>query len=218
MKYFNNSVTNSANWFIPVSACVYFVFTRSTPSTMKASFCVIKSTSSSEKVSFRKTKIIPTLVIFHLYQTLKLVAGIGSSPSVVLSEYRVFTFNNCSSKTSLTIFSDIDPPSIGDTISGSTTYCAGSNSTIITLSGYTGTIVKWEYSADSWATSPVAILNATPTLTTNLTASTQFRVVFKSGGCAATTNSDAFFSVDEMPVAGTALPQLRMARISVIQN
>ena len=205
MKHFNSSVSASSNWSITSSAYFSFVFTRSTPRTTKASFCVTKSISSSENVSFQKAKIIPTLVILLLYQILTLVAGNVSSPSVVLSEYRIFAFNDCSSKISRSIFSEIDPLSIGDTISGSTTYCAGSNSTILTLSGYTGTIVRWEYSAVSWATSPVATLNATPTQTiSNLTASTKFRAVVTSGGCAARPSSDAVFSVNELPVAGTS--------------
>jgi hypothetical protein len=58
------------------------------------------------------------------------------------------------------------------TIAGSATVCTGTNSTI-TLSGNTGTVVRWESSTDAFATAGTTIANTTTSLTaTNLTATT----------------------------------------------
>jgi hypothetical protein len=37
----------------------------------------------------------------------------------------------------------VDPASVGGTIAGSATVCTGTNSTTLTLSGNTGTVVRW---------------------------------------------------------------------------
>jgi hypothetical protein len=42
----------------------------------------------------------------------------------------------------------VDPASVGGTIAGSATVCTGTNSTTLTLSGNTGTVVRWESSTD----------------------------------------------------------------------
>jgi hypothetical protein len=83
----------------------------------------------------------------------------------------------------------VTPASVGGTVTGSTTVCAGTNSTVLTLSGYTGTIVRWESSLNNFATAGTTIANTTTTLTaTNLSTTTSYRAVVQSGTCA-TANS-----------------------------
>ena len=45
---------------------------------------------------------------------------------------------------------------------GNVSVCSGTNSTLLTLSGLTGTVVRWEYSYDNFLTSGVTISNTAP--------------------------------------------------------
>ncbi len=97
----------------------------------------------------------------------------------------------------------IDPVSVGGTVAGSSTVCSGTNSTTLSLSGYTGSIVKWQFSTNNWATS-TDVANTTSTLiASNLTATTKYHAVIKSGACSQTNSSDVTVTVDPVSVGGT---------------
>lgn len=79
----------------------------------------------------------------------------------------------------------VSPAPTGGTVAGSTTVCIGTNSATLTLSGYIGTITRWESSLDNFATAGTTIANTTNTLTaSNLIATTYYRAVVTSGVCA----------------------------------
>jgi hypothetical protein len=96
----------------------------------------------------------------------------------------------------------VDPLSVGGTIAGATTVCAGTNSTTLTLSGYTGSIVRWESTTNGTTWNPVINTNATYTAA-NLTQTTTYRAVVKSGECSETFSNDAMITVDPLSVGGT---------------
>lgn len=78
----------------------------------------------------------------------------------------------------------VNSPSVGGTIAGSTTACSNTNSGTLTLSGYTGTILRWESSTDNFVSNVVSIPNTTTSLNySNLTQTTYYRAVIKSGDC-----------------------------------
>jgi len=117
----------------------------------------------------------------------------------------VVTSGTCSSANSSTASITINAVSVGGAISGSNTVCSGTNSTNLSLSGHTGTILRWESSTDNWTTSSVNINNTMTNLTaSNLTTSTKYRAVVQSGVCTETTSTDAAITVNADPVAGTA--------------
>ncbi len=97
----------------------------------------------------------------------------------------------------------IDPISVAGTISGGTTVCTGTNSTILTLSGYTGTI-QWQ-SASSLAGTYTNISGATLATYTaaNLSATKYYKAVVTSGACSSATTTAASITVDPASVAGT---------------
>jgi hypothetical protein len=69
------------------------------------------------------------------------------------------------------------------TVNGSTNVCAGNNSGTLTLSGFTGNILRWESSTDNFATIiPINNTSATQNYS-GLTQNTQFRAVVKNGSC-----------------------------------
>ncbi len=89
----------------------------------------------------------------------------------------------------------ISSVTIGGSVTGAASVCTGTNSTTLTLSGHTGTVVKWQSSTNNFSTS-TDIVNTTNTFTaTNLGANTQYRAVVQSGACASTNSSIATITV-----------------------
>lgn len=89
----------------------------------------------------------------------------------------------------------VDTPTVGGSVSGSDIVCITSNNGNLVLSGFTGEIKQWEYSEDSglnW----FPIVNNSPTLAyNNLTQTTIFRVLVKSGVCLFEYSSNATITV-----------------------
>lgn len=71
----------------------------------------------------------------------------------------------------------------GTTATTTPAVCSGSNNGSVTLTGYVGDIIRWESSTNNFTTS-TQIANTIATLDfTNLTQTTQYRAVIKSGSC-----------------------------------
>jgi gliding motility-associated-like protein len=69
-------------------------------------------------------------------------------------------------------------------LTGDTIVPSGFNSGTISLSGYIGTIVRWESSVNNFSTSPSVINSSAPDLSyNNLTLTTSYRAVVQSGVC-----------------------------------
>ncbi len=91
-----------------------------------------------------------------------------------------------------------DPASVGGIITGSTTVCSTTNTTVLTLTNYTGTVVKWQSSTTSTFSDPadVAGSEGVSSLTiTNLTETTYYRAMVQSGVSSATTSASAVITL-----------------------
>jgi len=98
----------------------------------------------------------------------------------------------------------VDAASVGGSVSGTTTVCTGTNSTTLTLSGHTGTIQNWESSTELSFSSPTTITNSTTSyVATNLTATTYYRAVVKSGVCDIVNSAIATVTVDAASAGGS---------------
>jgi hypothetical protein len=86
---------------------------------------------------------------------------------------------------------NINTAPVGGSVTGGTTVCPGSNSTLLTLSGYTGTIDKWQSSTDANFLSNVTdISNSSATYTaSNVSITTYYRAVVTNGTCPANSAS-----------------------------
>ena len=94
----------------------------------------------------------------------------------------------------------VDPTSVGGTIAGETSVCSGTNSTTLALSGYVGTIQKWEATTDG--TNWTDIANTSDTYTaTNLTETTSYRAVVKNGICNESNSDVATITTEPQPIA-----------------
>ncbi len=89
----------------------------------------------------------------------------------------------------------LDPASVGGSMSGTTTICNGQSSGLLTLSGNTGTFIRWEQ-----AFSPFTTWNALTNTNTTLMSgaiiqTTHFRAVSKNGSCPEAISSPAIITV-----------------------
>lgn len=95
---------------------------------------------------------------------------------------------------SLTI-SPLNCLSVGGSVSSGANVCAGNNAGTLTLSGHTGTIIRWESSTDNFVNT-TSISNTTTTLVyNNLTQTTKYRAVVKDGACPEAISSVATITV-----------------------
>ncbi|NCA19550.1 MAG: hypothetical protein EBS86_00205, partial [Crocinitomicaceae bacterium] len=117
----------------------------------------------------------------------------------------VITSGVCSAMTSSIATVTVNPTSVGGSISGNATVCAGTNNTTLTLTGNTGAITKWQSSSvNDFSAGVTDIANTTSSLNaSNLTATTYYRAVVGSGVCATANSSVATVTVDATPVSGT---------------
>ena len=97
----------------------------------------------------------------------------------------------------------VDPVSNGGTLSADATVCSGTNSGTLTLSGNVGTVTSWESSTDNWV-STNTISNSTTSLTyTDLTTTTKYRAVVKSGACSSANSPEVTITVNPASNGGT---------------
>jgi gliding motility-associated-like protein len=95
------------------------------------------------------------------------------------------------------------PATVGGTASANAVVCSGNNNGTITLSGQTGNVLSWEYSADGGFTW-VPVNNITTSLTYNdITVTTLYHAVVQSAPCAAMASSNVTIQVDSPTIPGT---------------
>ncbi len=90
-------------------------------------------------------------------------------------------------------------PTLGGSISGATSICAGTNSTLLTLTSYSGSVVKWQQSTDNWITTTDILITTDTYTATNLSTTTKYRAVVANGLCAQTNSSVAIITVKANP-------------------
>ena len=115
----------------------------------------------------------------------------------------------CGALNSGTTTVTVDPATVAGSVTGGTEICTGSPSGVLTLSGNTGTVNKWQ-----WAVAPFTtwndITNTDVTYTSGvLTATTEFRAVVQSGLCGTLTSATTTVTVDPATIAGnvTEVPE-----------
>ena len=129
------------------------------------------------------------------------ISGQTASTLVVTASglYKVkITKNGCENTSDISTV-NIYPATVAGTVTGGTTICSGSTSSLLTLDGYTGSITGWE-SAVSPFTTWTPIANTIPTYTSGaLAATTQFRAVVQSGVCEAGNSAVTTVTVNPLP-------------------
>ena len=103
---------------------------------------------------------------------------------------------------SVTIFTrqiNVGNGSSGTISNGNINVCSGSNSTVLTLSGMTGSVVRWESSFDNFFTAGTTISSTSTSITiSNITKTTYYRAIVNSNSpvtCSSLASSSVFLSV-----------------------
>jgi hypothetical protein len=116
-----------------------------------------------------------------------------------ICEYGDMPGDITTSTTILTRNVEISGASSGYISGGNINVCSGSNSTTLTLNGYTGSIARWESSFDNFFTAGTTISSTSSTITvTNLTKTTYYRAIVNSTSpttCSSLPTSSVFLSV-----------------------
>jgi hypothetical protein len=114
--------------------------------------------------------------------------------------YRAIVRNGaCAEATTPVVEIQAFAPSVGGTVSGASTFCAGGSASL-TLTGQTGTVVRWESSTTGFS-SVTPIANTTTTLVVSgISATTQYRAVVRNGTCPEANSSSVSLTVTPGPV------------------
>jgi gliding motility-associated-like protein len=157
----------------------------------------------------------------HLGTILDWQASSGGGPFVSAGSAGSTTFNftnlavntvfralvqngSCTPISSATITINVDPPSVGGTISNDATVCTGANFGTLNLSGHVGNVVRWDSSIVASAGPYSAITNTTTTQNySNLNVTTYYRAVVKNGVCPAINSATATITVNSPSNGGT---------------
>lgn len=87
------------------------------------------------------------------------------------------------------------PSSAGGKLTGNANICSGVNNTLLTLSDYVGTIIKWETSTDNFTTASNIVNNTATLSASNVPVTTSYRAVVKSSFCASANSKEVVLSV-----------------------
>jgi len=111
------------------------------------------------------------------------------------------TSESCSSNitTNNTATITVSPATVGGTVNGGTTITSGSTSGLLTLSGHTGAVIKWQSSVSPFTTWTDIANTATTYTSGPLTVTTQFRAVVQSGICTAVNAEATTVTVNDPP-------------------
>ena len=113
--------------------------------------------------------------------------------------------NGCNNSATVTV--TVLPSPAGGTLSPNmTTVCTGSNSGTLTLSGYTGNIVRWESSTNGGGTWTTITNGSTTYSYSNLTQTTLYRVLLSDGTCSSYSTGAVVTVIPQQPVTAIANP------------
>ncbi|MFT3947521.1 MAG: T9SS type A sorting domain-containing protein [Agriterribacter sp.] len=126
--------------------------------------------------------------------------GTGASfttPSISATTTYYAAISGCDAASQrVPVIATVYPASVGGAVLGAGEVASGTNSTTLTLSANTGSVVKWQSSVDTFNLVINDIDNTSAQYTaTNLTQNTQYRVVVQSGTCATATSAIAYMRV-----------------------
>lgn len=116
----------------------------------------------------------------------------------------VITSGTCASATTPVVTITVDVPSVAGTVTGDATVCAGTNSTVLTLAGNTGT-VQWQSSTDNSIFTDIVGETGQTYTALNLTATTYYQAVVTNGACSSVISNVATITVTQLPTATLTL-------------
>ncbi|MFT4522204.1 MAG: gliding motility-associated-like protein [Bacteroidia bacterium] len=121
----------------------------------------------------------------------------------VTTYYRAIVSNgNCSSDSSSIATITVATPSVGGSLTGADSVCFGTNSGVISLSGQTGNVIRWESSENDTLWTPI-INKGTSHGYSNLTTTTHYRAIVQNSVCNPANSSVVIIHVDKSSIGGS---------------
>ncbi|MBD1398985.1 S8 family serine peptidase [Pontibacter sp. JH31] len=145
--------------------------------------------------------------------TLPGIASITGNNQTAPSSFYYFLYDwqvsaaSCSTAPRVSVPVTLTPATVAGTLSTSAeSVCYGSNGGTITLSGQTGSLVRWEASTAgaSWTTVEGS---ATTLQFLNLTQTTSYRALVRNGGCSEVYTAAVTVTVNALPVAAISVSE-----------
>jgi hypothetical protein len=124
-----------------------------------------------------------------LTQTTSYRAYVQNGPCLVVSE-----------PVTITVIPNTQP---GFVLPFATTVCGNDNFTLLTLVGQTGNVLRWESSTNNFVTVNTISSTQTTLQINDLTITTKYRAVVRSGNCATLFSDIAIINVNPIPDGGT---------------
>lgn len=124
--------------------------------------------------------------------------------------------SGCESLNRTSVSVTVFPTSVGGNVSGTTTVCTGTNSTVLTLSGQVGSVVRWESSpVDDFSSGVLAINNVSSSYTVvNTSTELYYRAVVQSGTANEEFSTPAYIDIFELSNGGV----LTATNVSICDN
>jgi gliding motility-associated-like protein len=134
--------------------------------------------------------------------------------------YRAYIQNSgCSAGYSPVATITVSPLSVGGLITADTaSVCYGMNKSTLTLTGQTGNVLKWEYSENNGVDWNDIISTKTSQTATNLTQSTIYRALVKSGTCDIIYSALKKIKVNPLPIANFDSPTACFGKYNLLTS
>ncbi len=118
-------------------------------------------------------------------------------------QYRaVVQSSPCSQEFSVPVAIVVNPTTVAGAVSGGTSpICDGEDPGVMTLSGHTGTVVKWQKQVDGGSWVDISHTSATYSETPSSAGTWQYRAVVQSGVCSQLNSSPRTIVVNPIPVS-----------------
>ena len=112
-------------------------------------------------------------------------------------QYQCIITGICGTVTSQVVTLQVSQTAVAGTVGPDATVCSNLNSGTLTLSGQSGSIVRWESSTDGGSTwTPISNVSATLNYN-NLQVTTLFHAILQSGSCPQVTSAPALITVNQ---------------------
>ncbi len=127
----------------------------------------------------------------------------------VSGTYTVFVARNASTIVEVaSIVVTVSANTVGGTVSADASVCSGSNNGTLNLTGHIGSILRWEYSENGGGSWNTLANTTTQQIYLNITVTTLYRAVIKSGTCPQLYSSVATITVKPTPDVNTVTNQV----------
>ena len=168
---------------------------------VSTSFTMSGNTTASGETG-KWTLVSGTATITNSTSPTSTVTGVTAGTSATLRWTITKTVGECKSFDDVVL--TVSPIANSGTISNPASVCSGINSTALTLSGNSATVLRWESSIDNFATAATSINNTTTNLlATNLSATTYYRTVTSNGICTSIITPIVTIFVNPNAISGT---------------